>query len=114
MPAKLTPILLLSALLAGCSAERLVPREGTILDELMPRPVRVVAAAETPVAAVVARGNVPVFRGKVPGAPAATADEAYILEIGRDGAKITSAGQFGEIWARTTLDQLVRLSRARS
>ena len=84
-----------------------------LFGELMPRPVRVEAAAtdETSVVPVAVLGNVTVIRGQVPGAPAATADEAYVLEIESDGAKITASGSFGEIWARVTLDQLVRLAQ---
>ncbi len=69
-------------------------QDATAFDELMPRPVEVEAAAmdETSVAPVAALGNVTVIQGQVPGAPAATADEAYILEIGSDGAKITASG----------------------
>ena len=105
-------VFLSSALLVGCGTSQFAPHDASVFDELMPRPVKVEAAAtdETSVVPVAALGNVTVIRGPVPGAPAATADEAYILEIGPDGAKITASGPFGEIWARVTLDQLVRLA----
>ena len=99
--------------IAGCGTPRFALHGATAFDELMPRPVKVEAAAtdEMSVVPVAVLGNVTVIRGQVPGAPAATADEAYVLEIESDGAKITASGPFGEIWARVTLDQLVRLSQ---
>ena len=47
------------AAVADCSAERLVPHEATVLDELMPQPMKVEAAAtgETPVVPVAALRN---------------------------------------------------------
>ena len=81
----------------------------TVLDELMPRPAIVEAASSETVPAEKLRDAV-VVHGAVPGAPTATADEAYILEVGTDGAKITAQTAFGERWARVTLDQLVRLT----
>ncbi len=98
--------------LAGFGAAQPAPPNPSVLDELMPRPVKVETAAtgETPVVPAAALANVTVIRGPVPGAPAATADEAYILEIGSNGAKITAQSPFGECWARVTLDQIVRLS----
>ena len=47
----------------------------------------------------------------VPGAPENVADEAYILEIGQDGVKITSSGERGRIWAQRTLEQLRSFTR---
>ena len=98
--------------LAGFGAAQPAPSNPSVLDELMPRPVKVETAAtgETPVVPAAALANVTVVRETVPGAPAATADEAYILEIGSNGAKITAQSPFGECWARVTLDQIVRLS----
>ena len=98
--------------LAGFGAVQPAPSNPSVLDELMPRPVKVetAAAGETLVVPAAALGNVTVIREAVPGAPAVTADEAYVLEIGLDGAKITAPGPFGEIWGRVTLDQLVRLA----
>ena len=94
---------------AGCISGRLRPHETTIVDELMPRPVRAVASIDQ-TAEGAGLGNVVVVRGDVPGAPAATADEAYILDVGPDGVTITAPGPRGERWARVTLDQLARLS----
>ena len=76
----------------------------------MPRPVRCIQSEDQTVP-VERLQNVKVVKGPVPEAPAATADEAYVLEIDADGAQITAPGPFGEIWGRVTLDQLVRLSR---
>ena len=98
------------AVTTSCYAGQLSPCEATAMDELMPRPAQVVANRNQTVAAERLR-NVVVARGEVPGAPATTADEAYVLEIAPDGARITAPGPFGERWARVTLDQLVRLSR---
>ena len=98
------------AVTTSCYAGQLSPCEATAMDELMPRPAQVVANRNQTVAAERLR-NVVVARGEVPGAPATTADEAYVLEIAPDGARITAPGPFGECWARVTLDQLVRLSR---
>lgn len=99
-----------SLALAGFGASHSERRNPSALDELMPRPVRCIQSADQTVPTERLQ-NVSVEKGPVPGAPAATADEAYVLEIGPDGAKITAPGPFGEIWGRVTLDQLVRLSR---
>ena len=103
-------VVILALLGAGCSSDRLSACESASFDELMPRPVRSLQSKDQTVP-VERLQNVKVAKGLVPGAPAATADEAYILEIDADGAQITAPGPFGEIWARVTLDQLVRLSR---
>ena len=47
----------------------------------------------------------------VPEAPENVADEAYILEIGQDGVRITSSGERGRIWAQRTLEQLRSFTR---
>ncbi|MBR3221631.1 MAG: family 20 glycosylhydrolase [Kiritimatiellae bacterium] len=93
---------------AVCAAVVSTAAAATFLDELMPVP-KAVVAGEGRIAAERLR-NVTVVRGAVPEAPSATADEAYVLEIGGNGVKITAPGPFGEMWARVTLDQLVRLS----
>ena len=61
------------------------------LDELMPVP-KAVVAGEGRVAAERLR-NVTVVRGAVPEAPVATADEAYVLEVGENGAKLALTGR---------------------
>ena len=98
-----------AAVFAGCCAWRLTPCETTAVDELMPRPAHATTFAGRTVAADALR-NVTAVRGDVPGAPEATADEAYILDVEPDGVLITSPSPRGERWARVTLDQLVRLS----
>ena len=95
--------------LAGFGAAHSVPPNPSVLDELMPVPKMSVVVSDRMVPAERLQ-NVTVIRKAVPGAPAATADEAYVLEIGEGGAKITAQSPFGEIWARVTLDQIVRLS----
>ena len=93
---------------AVCAAVVSTAAGAAPLDELRPVP-KAVVAGEGRIAAERLR-NVTVVRGAVPEAPAATADEAYVLEVGENGVKITAPGPFGEMWARVTLDQLVRLS----
>lgn len=102
-------VFLSSVLLAGCGTPGFAPHGATVLDDLMPAPKRIVASVDRTVS-VARLSNVTVVRGEVPGAPPAVADEAYVLEIGEDGVKITAPGPHGEHWARVTLDQLVRLS----
>ena len=102
-------VFLSSVLLAGCVTPGFAPHGATVLDDLMPAPKRIVARVDRTVS-VARLSNVTVVRGEVPGAPAATADEAYVLDIGEDGVKITAPGPRGERWARVTLDQLARLS----
>ncbi|MBR4652343.1 MAG: family 20 glycosylhydrolase [Kiritimatiellae bacterium] len=84
----------------------------SVLNELMPVPKSIEARGG--MLAVERLRDVSVAHGAVPGAPAAVADEAYLLEICEDGAKITAAGAFGETWARVTLDQLARLACGRA
>ena len=80
------------------------------LDKLLPRPVRIEVAEPAAVASAERLGDVKVVRDSVPGVPELTADEAYALEITPSGAKVTASGGRGEIWARQTLSQLVRLA----
>ena len=97
--------------LVGCaSGDRLSVCESSSFYELMPRPVRSIQSEGQTVLAERLQ-NVKVVKGPVPGAPAATADEAYILDISPKGVRITAPGPRGERWARVTLDQLMRLSR---
>ena len=92
---------------AGCNTA-CNTESAAALDELMPVPVKVEAAGGTVCSSVT--GNVSVTVAPVPGARKETADEAYVLEVGRDGVRITAPTKRGELWARVTLDQLVRLS----
>ena len=61
-------VFLSSVLLVGCGTPQFAPHGATVFDELMPRPVKVEAAAtdETSVVPVAALGNVTVIRGWVP------------------------------------------------
>ena len=95
--------------LAGFGAAHSVTPNPSVLDELMPVP-KMSAVVSDRMAPAERLQNATVIRKAVSGAPAATADEAYVLEIGEGGAKITAQSPFGEYWARVTLDQLVRLS----
>ena len=54
-----------------------------------------------------------IARGKVKGAPAATADQAYEITVCRDGVKVVAGGAAGERYAKVTLDQLAKLSGGR-
>ena len=96
-----------------CAYERL--RERTVLDDLMPQPVKTEIVryphAKLPKSRL---DEVKVVTGPVPGAPAATADEAYVLEISGNGVTVTAPGPRGERWARGTLAQLRRLSQTDS
>ncbi|MBQ3340681.1 MAG: family 20 glycosylhydrolase [Kiritimatiellae bacterium] len=95
--------------LVGCGTSQFAPCGATALDDLMPGPKRIVTSVDRTVP-VARLSNITVMRGAVSEAPPAVADEAYVLDIGEDGAKITASGMFGEIWARVTLDQIVRLA----
>ena len=79
------------------------------LDELVPMPCRV-EARDGVLSVAGALTNVKTVKAKVPGAPSATAEEAYVLEITSNGAVITASSRLGENWARVTLEQLVKLS----
>lgn len=93
--------LCVSALLPGmCMAD--------VFDEMLPAPREVERRGGS--IGGFGLANVEVRRASVPGAPAKTADEAYILEITPSNVCITAASMRGERWARVTLDQLLRLS----
>ena len=80
---------------------------GAPLDELVPEPRRVEpreGALEAQAAA-----NVKRVTAAVPGAPQAVADEAYILEVSPQGVTVTAAARPGEMNARKTLAQLLKL-----
>jgi len=77
-------------------------------DELMPRPQRVEARIGRVSAEALAAPRI--VRGAVADVPAATADEAYVLEIAAEGARITAPTARAEIWARRTLEQLCKLA----
>ncbi|MBR2839456.1 MAG: family 20 glycosylhydrolase [Kiritimatiellae bacterium] len=99
------------AALAASVAAAAAPR--SVLDELMPVPAKVELLPGSAVANA-ATAKVEAVRGEVPGAPAATADEAYVLEVSACGARITSPTPRGERWARVTLDQIARLAEGGS
>ncbi|MBR6586713.1 MAG: family 20 glycosylhydrolase, partial [Kiritimatiellae bacterium] len=77
------------------------------LDLLLPKPVKVEQLAGSATAEVCA--NVKVVKGSVPGAPSAVAAEAYVLEVSKNGVTVTASDSRGERYARTTLDQLMKL-----
>ena len=94
---------------AGCDAVCVSGKRDNVLDELMPIPAQVtVRGGSVPMEHL---KDVKAVRSAVTEAPAATADEAYILDIAPEGVTITASGPRGERWARVTLDQLMRLSR---
>ena len=96
------------AMVAGLAALAQARGDVSVLDELMPVPTKVERLAGSAPAAALA--NVTVSREAVAGAPAATVDEAYVLEIASDGVKIKALGEKGERWARVTLGQLAKLA----
>ena len=77
------------------------------LDELMPVPQKVTAL--TGAVSGKALGDVRFVDGSVEGAPAAVADQAYLLEVAPHGVTVTASGGDGRLNARKTLDQLVTL-----
>ena len=77
------------------------------LDELMPAPRIVEKRPGT--MGVDGISNVKFVGGTVPGAPAAVAAEAYVLEVSPKGATVTAPGRLGAIHAKTTLAQLAKL-----
>ena len=79
------------------------------LGSLLPRPVRVErldGSCDVCSPALVKE----TVRAPVPGAPAATADEAYVVEVLPGKVVITAPTTRGERWARVTFDELVRLA----
>ena len=107
-PIRPTISLFAAGMIVQCVAAISVePPERSVLRELMPIPVKV--DCKDGFAEVSELQKIAVERAAVPGAPAATADEAYVLEIGSGGVKIVASGVRGERWARVTLDQLIRL-----
>ena len=77
------------------------------LDLLLPKPVKGERLSGSAAAEVCA--NVKVVKGAVPGAPSAVAAEAYVLEVSKDGVTVTASDSRGERYARTTLEQLLKL-----
>ena len=74
-------------------------------DELMPEP----RSVELREGRVAASAKVNTVHGTVLGAPAAVADEAYVLDVAPGGVTITAAGRAGEMNAKKTLGQLMKL-----
>ena len=81
------------------------------LTELVPAPRNIVDLGGSVDAATAAK--VSVIREGIAGAPAMVADQAYRIEIAATGVRIVSPSGIGERYARTTLDQLVRLGGGR-
>ena len=92
----------------GCGAVMAAMAAAGAVDELMPVPKEAaLTGGETPIAEL---GDVWSRTGAVPGAPASVADEAYVLEIGSDGVRVTAPTERGVRYAKVTLEQLKRLS----
>jgi len=79
------------------------------LEDLVPEPRKVTALEGT--ASAKALGNVTFVRDTVAGAPDAVAEEAYVLEVTAEGVKMTASSQIGEMNAKKTLEQLVKLGQ---
>jgi len=109
---QLSPIVVASvvAALISAFAEQRVFADSP-LTELVPEPRSAVAREGEVVAAAAA--NLKVVNGDVPGAPKSVADEAYVLEVAADGVTVTATGRAGEMNARKTLAQLVKLGGGR-
>ena len=86
-----------------------LPMMATPLDDLVPAPRTVVAAAGR-IAEKDAFANLKAVTGSVAGAPADVADEAYVLEVKPEGTTITASSPLGQNWGRVTLEQLAKLS----
>ena len=86
-----------------------LPSPADALKDILPRPQKV-ELREGTLDATKALANIKTAYGPVAGAPGRTADEAYRLEIGEDGVSITANTDKGIRYARTTLDQLVKLA----
>ena len=95
------------ALLSVICFSSMVAAAASALDLLLPKPVR--AEAGKGVADAAACSKITAVKGNVPGAPAAVAVEAYVLEITPSGVKITASDPRGERYARSTLAQLLKL-----
>lgn len=81
------------------------------LGDLIPEPQRVEARAGF--VGKDALASVREIDGPVAGAPAAVADEAYVLEVAPDGVTVTATARAGRLNARKTLAQLVKLADGR-
>ncbi len=79
---------------------------GDILDLIVPAPQKIVRFGGE----VAVGPEAEVVYGKIPGAPDAVADQAYILSIDDGGCQITAGGETGARYARTTLKQIEALS----
>lgn len=76
------------------------------LDLLLPRPRTVVRRVGT----VAGSAPVRIVHESVPGAPVLTSDQSYWIGIGENGIEIRATGKKGERAARSTLEQLEKLS----
>ena len=99
--------ILLAAALAAFGSVRSAGQPA-LLENLLPRPASIEARDGTADASACAR--VSVRTGAVAGAPDATRNEAYRLEIGPAGVTITAPTEKGVRHARTTLAQLQGLA----
>ena len=79
---------------------------GGPLENLLPRPVRVVASGGS---LAFDKAHVDVIRADVAGAPPAVREEAYALTVTTSGVAITASDPRGERHARVTLEQLAKL-----
>ncbi|MBO5940407.1 MAG: family 20 glycosylhydrolase [Kiritimatiellae bacterium] len=82
------------------------------LNLLLPKPVK--AEARPGMVSAADCAKVKIVRAEVTGAPGAVANEAYILDVAADGVTITASDLRGERYARTTLDQLLKLGNGKA
>ncbi len=104
-------VMRLKTLTGACVLVSAAAFAGCPLSELVPEPREVSACAGEVDATAAA--NLKIVRGEVPGAPAAVADEAYVLEVGPEGTLVTATARAGEMNAQKTLAQLVKLGGGR-
>ena len=86
-----------------------VVMSASAIDLLMPQP----QAVEKRGGFMPPDASVSVVCAQVAGAPAETADEAYVLDVTPTGVTITASSPQGERYARVTLEQLKDLSDGR-
>ena len=83
----------------------------TVYDEILPAPQRVELREGTFDAKNL--GAIDVRRGEIAEASADVRNQAYVLDISKDGVTIVAGGNMGERYAKVTLAQVLKLSGGR-
>ena len=79
-----------------------------VYDEILPAPQRVELREGTFDAKNL--GAIDVRRGEIAEASADVRNQAYVLDISKDGVTIVAGGNMGERYAKVTLAQVLKLS----